>query len=433
MKIGYYLFGEDSLCYGLSFCAYKNSVKMEPVTKKTIKYCDVVLFSIYWWKHVVEFIELCEELRVGKKFSSSVRLVVGGFNTYNPEIFKHYAHVVVVGDGDEIINDAINGIGNDSFYTGTEKKVMYAQADIINNSYCFLNNSNTPRIEIARGCKYKCKFCQLTALKKYREASYEAIEKAVMNARGKKLVLFAPNKTSHSATNKIQELLLRTGKHDACPDVRFNEFDKYYGSNSPQIGIEGISERLRFSVGKFLKDGELLAIFQKVIDIAILKGHKPVVSLGYIVDLPGETEEDWVCFSSFLDSVQSLDKCEHLNLFFIFNVFQPMPFTPFENEHVNIGKDYQKKLRKVLYDRKFKICVRGKLHSDYSRVLSAMTNRGDENTADELIKIIKSKKTKMSTDITTRIDSILRYTRGGLGYYLGTPQQRPWDIVKVVH
>lgn len=432
MKVGYYLFGRTSLNYGLSYIAHKGGINMERATEKTIKYFDVVCFSIYWFQHVIEFVCLCNKLKIGKKYGSKPRLIIGGFNTFNPVIFKPYAHAICVGDGDDVFRELIVDIEyqHPSIYHGNEETIEYCQADISNNSFVYYNESRIARIEIARGCKYRCKFCQLAVLKKYREVSFPAIERAVKNSIGNRLVLFAPNKTSHSESDRIKQCLIDNGKQDACPDVRFNEVNKFYGSNHMQIGIEGISERLRFMVGKHLTNESLREIIKNAIEKQLHMGYRPAITFGYILDLPSECEADWMEFAGFLDSLSEIENSDKLNVFFIFNLFQPLPFTAFEDEVVHLGMNYTAKIKRALYDRKFKICVRGRLFSDSSRLLSAIATRGDENSDEDIMRILASKKAMNDNKQLRRYEEILK-NRGGLQCYIGKPINKPWRIINI--
>jgi radical SAM superfamily enzyme YgiQ (UPF0313 family) len=98
---------------------------------------------------------------------------------------------------------AINKEKHPSFYTGEQKEIIYNQADISKNCFLYSNEAKISRMEIARGCPYHCKFCQLSAMKKYREVDLETIKRGLSLIKEKRTALFAPNKTSHSH-NKIK-------------------------------------------------------------------------------------------------------------------------------------------------------------------------------------------------------------------------------------
>jgi radical SAM superfamily enzyme YgiQ (UPF0313 family) len=430
MKIGYIVFGKTSLCYGLAYCIYKAGLKVDHATEKTARFFDVLLVSIFWWQHIYDLIDFCERARVGKKFPGKTRIVVGGFNSVNPKVFDGYAHVVVVGDGEDVIEKAINEYPHESIYTGNEKQVKYAVSSIDKNEYIYHNEANFARYEIARGCKFKCRFCQLSHVKPYREVNIDSVKSAI-DKMGKKIVLFAPNKTSHSNYQEIAEYMRMAGKSDYCPDVRFNDVEKFHSVSGTQIGIEGFSEKLRYSVGKKCSNERLREIVRFIIQRSICEGKKPMLFAGFILDLPGEVKEDIQEFSDTLDSFQAIPNIEKFNLFFIFNLFMPQPFIPLENEPIHYMSEYMPVIRSVLYDRKFKVAVRGRLFSRYSRILSMVATRGGSEFC-EIACRIKNEIAPEAKEVF-RIKALERLLSGygGIDAYCGTLKKRHWDCVQL--
>lgn len=430
MKIGYIVFGKTSLCYGLAYCIYKAGLSVDRATERTARFYDALLVSVFWWQHIYDLILFCEKTHIGKKFNSKTRLIVGGFNSVNPKVFDGYAHAVVVGDGENVIAEAINGHAHESIYTGNETSVKYAVADISKNSYIYYNEVNYARFEIARGCKYHCKFCQLSHVKPYREVSFDTIKSAI-DKMGKKMVLFSPNKTSHSNYQCIAEYLEKTGKSDYCPDVRFNDVEKFHSASMTMIGIEGFSEKLRYSVGKKLSNERLREIVRFIIGRAMSKGQKPTLFCGFIIDLPGETEDDFKEFADTLDSFEAIPHIEKFNMFFVFNMFVPQPFIPLEKEPIHYEREYTHIVRSCLYDRKFKVIKRGRLFSRYSRILSMVATRAGSEFGEIATTIQKEimPDAKEAFKIK-RLKEILE-SYGGIDAYCGALKKRPWDIVQL--
>lgn len=430
MKIGYKIFGKSSLNYGLSLCLQRNNINAELVTINTAYLYDVVLFSVFWWQHAYDFVDFCDKARIGKHLGKKPRIIVGGFNSFNPTIFKKYAHQVCVGDGETVILPAIKGEHHPSIYTGIEKSVVYNNDDISNNDYIYYNEAKIARIEIARGCKYKCSFCQLSALKKYREVKATSIERALCKVKNKRTALFAPNKTSHSEYDKITELLKSSGKVDVVPDVRFNDVEKFYTQGTIQIGVEGLSERLRYSVGKKLSNDRLREIIKYIIKKGLEQGHKPHIHTGFIFDLPGESDDDFREFSGFLDDLQTLENINKFCWFFVFNLFMPSPFTPLELDPIHIDCDYTTKMKRVLSkNRTFAVQRAGRFFSNYNRVLSMIATRGGEEFSDIAKEIDKSiiKEIPDSKKIVPLKFLLKKY--GGIEKYIQVPTSKPWRIV----
>lgn len=432
MKIGYKVFGKNSLNYGLAYCMYKNDIKADSVTENTASCYDAVLFSIFWWQHVYDFFDFCNKAGIGKNSKSKTRVIVGGFNSFNPVIFKNYAHAVCCGDGESVISNILSDKNHPSVYTGTEKEVLYNQDDVSGNKFIYCNEAKIDRIEIARGCKFHCKFCQLSALKKYREVDVACIEKMIAVSKNKRLSLFAPNKTSHSGFEKIVEIVKKNNKLDLSPDVRFNDVEKFYSNGTIQIGIEGISQRLRYSVGKTFSNDRLKEVIKFIVEKAITQDQKPRLHCGFILDLPTETDEDWVEFKAVLDDLQSVNNVDKLCIFFVFNLFMPSPFTVFEDEPINYHRDYKSKIKLALSDnRKFAVNVSGRLFSNYNRILSMIATRGDESTSDIANDIDKYIAKDISDNKKILPLKLILKKFGGIERFVGVPKQKPWEIVKV--
>jgi hypothetical protein len=85
------------------------------------------------------------------------------------------------------------------------------------------------------------------------------------------------------------------------------------------------------------------------------------------MDLPTETNDDWVQFKQFLDDLQDIENIDKFCMFFVFNMFMPSPFTALENEVINYERNYHEKIKFVLgKNRKFAVHVPGRLFSNYN-------------------------------------------------------------------
>lgn len=124
-KIGYVTFGKDDFGYALSYILSLNNIDAKMATPKTAKHFDIILFSIFWWAHVYEFYSFCINAGIGYK-KTKPQIIIGGFNSFNPYVFFPFAHKVCVGDGENVILDAIKDNHNDSIFSGIEKKINIA-------------------------------------------------------------------------------------------------------------------------------------------------------------------------------------------------------------------------------------------------------------------------------------------------------------------
>lgn len=436
-KIGYVVFGKDEFGYSLSYLMDINGIKAKKATIKTAKYFDVLLFSIFWWAHVYDFWDFCIKAGVGNK-NLKTKIIVGGFNSFNPYVFFPMAHKVCVGDGENVILDAIYDKSNKSIFTGVESEVFYNQYDIKNNEYCY-TSGGLSRIEIARGCKYKCKFCQLTYLKKYREVDLESIKHAIDKCETRRVSVFAPNGMTHKNYDDIVDYLESKEKINIATDVRYNEIDKYRNNNTATMGLEGISYRLRKKIGKPLDNDGVVEVIKKRIKQCVDRGYQPSIHTYFILDLPGEEKQDWEEFEELLQKVNEIKDAAGLTWIFTGNVFMPSPHTPLENESINLDRDYRIFWRNALSDLKrdkkfnFTIAGRHSIFSPYSRLLSMIATRGGSESGEIIYNIVRNKKLKhlMVGRWEKSLLVLNRFLKnyGGAEQYTTPPKKKPWKIV----
>jgi radical SAM superfamily enzyme YgiQ (UPF0313 family) len=441
-NIGYVNFSKDDFGYGISYILYKNNIKAIPATIQTAKYFDVLLFSIFWWEHVYDFYKFCIKAGVGKGKEKPL-VIVGGFNSFNPLVFMPYAHKVVVGDGEDVLVKAINNEFHLSIYTGIEEKILYNLCDISENDYVYnYPGQGISRIEIARGCKYKCKFCQLTWLKPYREVSIEAVKRAVDNVKTKRVALFAPNSPSHSNYQGINEYHMSKKLNNIAADVRYNEMHLYNNQQTPTIGLEGMSYKLRKSIGKPITNEDFVKNLNELFERQVKKGYQPSVHTYIILDLPGEEKEDFEEYAELMKMVNKSKYAKYLTWIMTGNVFMPGPHTPLENEEIHIDRDYRKIWNDVLSDRDgkpkyiFKTAGRHTIFSPYSRLLSQIATRGG-NEAHVIIEQIVANKQLAQTTIgkwenalRVLIKFIDKYY-GGVEKYTGKNPDNHWKMVEI--
>jgi radical SAM superfamily enzyme YgiQ (UPF0313 family) len=324
VKIGYLTFGRDDFGYGLALCLDRiKGHEIYRVTPKTAKLVDILLFSCFWWEHIYLLADFLR--KAGIKKGSSPRVIVGGFNTFNPVQFQPYADFAVCGDGEEILPSVLQGQDPGLTWHNAPAIIPFAH-----------KTGEITRIEIARGCKYRCKFCAVSHLKPYRELPVEEIDKLLRGVKTKRVSLFAPERTLHSANDEIGHLCERYGLSNVDSDVRLDRISKSHQvSGIPRIGIEGISERLRKSVNKPYSDEQIIEAARQ----AITEGRKGLF-LYFILDLPGESAEDWEEFRALLRKVGEIPESDRFLFVPSPNLFMPTPWTPMEYDGLHWERPY---------------------------------------------------------------------------------------------
>ncbi len=324
MKIGYLTFGRDDFGYGLALCLDRiKGHEIYRVTPKTANFVDVLLFSCFWWEHIFLLADFLR--RAGIKKGDSPRVIVGGFNTFNPVPFSSYADSVVCGDGEEILPSVLEG---------EDPGFAWHNAPAL-RGFCHETNG-IARIELARGCKFRCRFCAVAHLKPYREIPMADISQALESTKAKRVSLFAPEPTFYSQDAELTAICHGLGKIRVDSDVRLDRLS-LRSDSVPRVGIEGLSERLRKSVNKPYSNEKIIEAVRQ----AIADGRKGLF-MYFILDLPGEAEEDWEEARGLFRKLGELPGAGQFILKPSPSVFMPSPHTPMEFDGIHYERDYQK-------------------------------------------------------------------------------------------
>ena len=198
-----------------------------------------------------------------------------------------------------------------------------------------VNTDGTRRVEIARGCQYKCTFCSLGWRTPVRENSAADVI-ATIGTSSRKVHLQAGDAESHTGIVEIRAALAAHGGRDQGWTGRLdtlldNPDTEIPGHKKYAFGIEGISHRLRAAVGKgYLTDERLiadtLAFFGRVEESSAGRG-----AWHLIAGLPTERREEVL---DLLAVVTEIDRRwrgkRSRNLMLHWQPFQPLPGTPMQ-------------------------------------------------------------------------------------------------------
>jgi len=443
-KIGYLSFGRDSFSYGLALVLSridKTKYDLFRVTPKTAKYVDYLVFSCFWWEHIYCLADFLRKAGINKADKTRPVIIVGGFNTFNPVPFGAYADYIICGDGEEALPALLEGDTTQScIHHEGGLQVKWFNVKKL-QGFAHVTNDVT-RVEISRGCKFRCKFCAVSHLKPYREISYQEIEPLVKSCRTKKIALFSPEPTMHHDNDKITALCSLNGKTRLDTDVRLDRIGKRHDEGGLlRCGIEGLSERLRKSVGKAYSNDYIFQVVEKAI-----KTNRPGIMFYLIMDLPGESNEDFEEFRDLLHRFETIQGAEDFLLIPSPSVFMPSPHTPLEFEGINWKRDYRNIWLNLFrsHDKKgdrpwkFKLAERTRIFGPSSRILSMLSTRSGKEfyaiekdlTAKKLIKV-GSNGRLIAKDPAYIVRALKEY--GGVDKYCGpyTSKSAPWKLLKV--
>jgi hypothetical protein len=387
--LGKLVFGKDGLNYGLELCLARAGLKAYPVTEQTACGCDILLVSMFWYRNVYELAAFLRRAGI-KRGSGKPWILAGGMQaTMTPEAIAGLVDWVFVGDADDHLAGVIEEIGSKGQCTHLHVYKV-GDASIPKPAVCkpsgfsILTNEDGPatlRCEIARGCKYRCAFCCLAGLKPYAEVPYAELESQIRAARGKRCSFFAPERICHSAWPEIKQALLRNDCHDMGQDARLEHLQEVEGA-SVTFGVEGLSERLRRSIGKPFSDDMILERLGRFVET---RKNIARVSVYFIGGLPGETEQDWAACWTLFERIGKADWSRRLVLCPVLNPLSPKPYTRLRDAHIDLmrdyGPDWMRLLRRNGGQWGFRI-VETLVWGPMDRTMDAIVQRGGKSVSD---------------------------------------------------
>lgn len=330
---------------------------------------DVELISVH---HQRDYVRLRTMPKRGK-----VR-IIGGHVTYtNPRPLVPLADVICCGDGETWISQAVTRLresGNDvrslrdvpgtiltgEWQRGQALPELTIEQIMPDNPPHRSTEGNSPHwcLEIARGCPYRCAFCEIGNIVPFRFRDIEQIEQHIENipqSEGKKIRLICPEEASHPQYQRIlcaidrQRLSLRTGGYRIEQLLRQPDLS-FVSNQSLRLGIDGLTEATRKRVNKPITDKQIVAFFKAMIE----RGHvkfKLYQMFGY----SWETEQDFQEWERLMGIVFRLPLKKSVILEITWTPFVPHIGTPLATEsgdyHEAIARQIERWHKKVIKPR----------------------------------------------------------------------------------
>ena len=347
---------------------------------------DVLLVSLYWFQDILNYMAFLKSYGIDPKKRKPV-IIIGGISAANTRLLHGLFHYAVLGDGESVICELMECIDD-----GSQGKIhgVVRDGDFSPNQFVHEMNipafgyvedrgNNTTRIEIARGCRYKCDFCQLAHTKPYREQPIEIVKHLLMTAKTKSVGLFAPDRSGYRALDELEKACVKLGKHNTAEDLRLDKVSTMKAVSKLKFGVEGFTESSRKRFRKVASNERLVNGFKHIFtELRKPNGKRHTTATMYLIgDLPGESPENAV---ELWDVMKEADK--HCNppftLFLTLNSFSSKPFTPMEKCGIHPYNDWGKFWAARPRFENMTIAGRGGMLGPANRITHMMTARGDE-------------------------------------------------------
>jgi len=330
----------------------------EEQTSEPVTAFDAVMIGVLDSRNLVDTATYFDRWRLplSRHDRTSGPLVwAGGSGLYNPLPFADIADLIVLGDAEPSLPTLLNlwaDHGNtDDFLdaaaavpgvfvpsrhdpeTDFLERGCATDITVTLNNHISVNLNGLRRIEIARGCKFSCRFCSLGWHAPLRENTAEAVAVEIRRSPGI-VHLQAGDAESHSGIAHIRAALKEHGGFDTGWTGRLDTTqtsDEIIDANKRYaFGVEGLTWEARRFIGKgHLTDDRLVddtVAFLSRLDDDTAKGR---AAWHMIAGLPGEQPDDVFAFVDVLHRIDNQLRNTR-NLSIHWQPFQPLPGTPMQ-------------------------------------------------------------------------------------------------------
>lgn len=344
----------------------KNSIGLFSLeTKTAAKSFDIIGFSFHYELSYTNFLNMLDlaglELLRKERKANDPLIIGGGPACVNPQILSEFLDLIVVGEAEPVLPELLEIFHSnpdkgkflkivaemDGVYvpgrSGRVKLTVYSEFDnkffptgqpvaIVNIPHNRLN------IEINRGCKNNCRFCQATVIySPYRQKSpcqiMEAAKKSVASTGYDEIALTSLSPTDHPEVLRIMDDLHYAfrdlGVSVVMSSMRPRRFRGRLPDRLMRLKKGGLTfapetpvQRLKKVINKDIRNEDII----EAANIAAMRGWDRI-KLYFMVGIPGETMED---IQEIVELIKAVRKSSGLRVNATVSPLVPQPHTPFQ-------------------------------------------------------------------------------------------------------
>jgi radical SAM family uncharacterized protein/radical SAM-linked protein len=396
---------------------------------------DIVGFSLQYelcFTNVLNMLDLSGIPLLSRDRDDRFPLIIaGGPLAFNPAPIADFIDALVIGDGEEVASE-ICDIALQSKEAGAKKEDLLKSLSQLEGVYVpglhtegqkirkrivsDLNLARLPscpivpymkvvhdrlNIEIARGCKRGCRFCEAGFIHRpYRERSprviHEILDASLKRTGYEELSLLSLSAGDYSSIGPLLSDLMdryETKKVAVSfPSLRIESVVGHLAEEVKRVRKTGFTiapeagtERLRKVINKELDEGVL---FQGLSDL-FSKGWKNI-KLYFMMGLPTEKEEDLRGIFDLTKKIASIGERQkiHPNISISVSTFVPKPHTPFQWESQIPLEEMKEKLR-LMKDGVKRNHLRFKWQDPHLSLLEGIFSTGDRNLSGVLVEVFR--------------------------------------------
>jgi radical SAM superfamily enzyme YgiQ (UPF0313 family) len=395
-------------------------------SQRPLQEFDVLGFSL---GHELTYTNLVTMLKLGgiplhsqERGEKDPLVLGGGPCSFNPEPLADFFDLFVIGEAEEVLLEITNVLRSTLHSLRSEKLQSLAKVPGVyvpglskTVTKRFIKNLDAApfplepivpfieaihdraAIEIMRGCKWGCKFCQagwtyLPVREKKLETLLSQADAILNNTGYEELSLISLSSSDYSAIDALARTLAKKYEpkkiNISLPSLRTNSFSVKLAkevarvrSGSITLAPEAGTQRLRDVIGKIMT-GEQIG---EGVNAAFAEGIE-AIKLYFMIGLPTETDEDLLGLCELADKIYQLGRSytKRVRITVNLSTFIPKPHTPFQWERqIGIEETLEKQrfIKQHLRTRGIEI----RWHQAEASYLEGIFSRGDR----QLSKVIE--------------------------------------------
>lgn len=272
---------------------------------------EMIYANIFYPIHMINLVSFMKRNKISVlKEEREQKLIVGGQGVSNTRCFGDIANEIYRGEAD-----------GDHVEKGWHRRSEIDSVPRVSGGKAV--------IELTRGCKYKCKFCEYSWVHggRYREKDIDLVKDQILYVLPKtnNINFLSANLGSYSELDSLVGFCDTYNINIMNTDVCINDIGGFTAkmSSGLKIGIESFDEKTRKFVNKPISDNRLMSFFENAIP------KIPRIHCYLIYGLPNDNYDRWFDWLKYIGGIRESIK-HPVRVEFSITNFEPCIGTPLE-------------------------------------------------------------------------------------------------------
>lgn len=358
INLGLEIISEIVKKQGWQLDTYKFGDKIQDVNSY-----DIIGFSLFYFTQMLNLVPFLKSNNIkplSSKRNNQPLLLAGGQGIQNPKPISKFIDVFCMGEGEGVLEYILENYKNKNILSNhkslyipniNDNFIFNSIKDVDSKPIIYGKNS---MIELTRGCKNRCKFCQYGWTNgKYREKNIELVKQQILEVKDKgikNINLLSCNLGGYSKINEVLDFCIEENIRLMNTDMRIDEYSEEIAIKldllkvrTLKVGVESFSDQTRIGINKNISKIQLDAFIDRALKHNISNLH-----FYLIYGLPNEENyNEWFNYMEYIKNrIKSVDR--NIRIEFSITNFEPAIYTPFEKSPLINFQDKHKFMREYL-------------------------------------------------------------------------------------